>query len=320
VWTPHGAPGGYPGPDQYGETVNGGGYAYVLREDGPAAPSSPPHGREQGPGEWSPAARGPVPGQTASSGGPARTGSSAGAAPSAGSSQAGPVRAITTGAEPATATPVAPVTPEGTRPKPEFAADLDPALHYGPDDPAYGPPGPGWYKRDTERAPRAEDAGSPAATGEFRAARGPFEPLHPGDRGVAGKADQADQRPEDGDDAFEDPGRPESGTPADEPIDDEMPELLDFGTPTDPGAGALGLLRDLYQTAETVSPASLDKHFDELLERQRRLISDYFNESGGLDSAAAPAVPVAPADSSLPLGFDTAESLAGLRTELRGGQ
>jgi hypothetical protein len=96
-----------------------------------------------------------------------------------------------------------------------------------------------------------------------------------------------------------------------------MSELLDLGTPTDPEAGALGHIRDLYQAAETVSQASLDRHFDRLLERQRELISEFFTESGGRGAAAAP---VAPADPSSPLGFDAAQSLTGLRGELRGAQ
>jgi hypothetical protein len=196
---------------------------------------------------------------------------------------------------------------------------VDPALAYGPDDPAYGPPGPDWYKRDEGRPPRTEDGGPPAAAGEPRAARGPFEPLPPGDRKEAG---HADYEPADGDAAFGDPDIDplESEISEYEPIDDEMSELLDFGTPADPEAGALGQLRDLYQTAETVSQASVDRHFDQLLERQRRLISEYFNEAGSLSPAedVTPVAPVAPAGSSTPLGFDTAESLAALRSDFLG--
>ena len=72
-----------------------------------------------------------------------------------------------------------------------------------------------------------------------------------------------------------------------------LSELFDFGTETDPEAGALGQIRDLYEAAETVSQASLDRHFEQLLERQRKLISEYFTEAGGLGSAEAarPGVP-----------------------------
>ena len=117
-----------------------------------------------------------------------------------------------------------------------------------------------------------------------------------------------------------DPPGDESEISEYEPIDYEISELLDFGTPTDPEAGALGQIRDLYQTAETVSQASLDRHFEQLLERQRELISEYFKESLDSAEASTPAEPVAPAVPSAPLGFDTAQSLASLRGELRGAQ
>jgi hypothetical protein len=102
-----------------------------------------------------------------------------------------------------------------------------------------------------------------------------------------------------------------------------MSELLDFGTPADQEAGALGQIQDLYERAETVSQASFDRHFEQLLERQRKLISEYFTESGGLGLGQAETVtadPADPADPSAPFGFDTAESLAGLRGELRGAE
>jgi hypothetical protein len=170
--------------------------------------------------------------------------------------------------------------------------------------------------RDEERAARTGDGESPAAAGEPVATRGPFEPLRPGDREGAG---HADYQQADGDAAFDDRDADplESDVSEYEPIDYEMSELLDLGTPTDPEAGALGHIRDLYQAAETVSQASLDRHFDRLLERQRELISEFFTESGGRGAAAAP---VAPADPSSPLGFDAAQSLTGLRGELRGAQ
>jgi hypothetical protein len=364
AWHPHGAPGAYPGAAGYGEIVNGGDYAYVIREDDPAAPQFRARAGErgQGLGGWSPADAGSASGHGASSGGPARTGTSAGAGASAGSAQGGRVRAITSGAvsagwpasadrpmptanpgglppvprssAPAGATgPAGATIPAGSaattgaatsasaRPKPEAAPDVDPALAYGPDDPAYGPPGPDWYRQDEERAPRTKDGGSPAAAGEPRAARGPFEPLRPGDREEAG---YADYQPADGDAAFDDLDVEPLESEISEygPIDDEMSELFDFGTPTDPEAGALGQIRDLYQTAETASQASVDRHFDQLLERQRELISEYFEEAGALGPAedVTPAAPVALAGPSAPLGFDTAESLAGLRSDLRGAQ
>jgi hypothetical protein len=175
---------------------------------------------------------------------------------------------------------------------------------YGPDDPAYGPPGPGWYQRGEESAARpggvtaAPEAGEAAGT-----ARGPFEPLRSADQQGADypDLDPADDYPGD-----------QPGAPDDEPAEDDGPDFLDFGSPTDPEAGALGDIRDTYLTAEAIGPARLERHFDELLERQRQLISEYFEES-----AAAPA-PAGTGSSAAPFGFDTADSLAALRGELRG--
>ena len=294
VWQPQNGPGDYPDAGRHDETVNGGGYAYVIREDDPGV-------------------------STASSASPS------------GSARADGVRAITSGdagtGSSGAATPVDPVPAAGApatdgRVKPEAVADLDPALAYGPDDPAYGPPGPDWYKQraEVQSTPRTEEADSSAPGGEARPVRGPFEPLRPEEREEARRANYELA----GDDAaFGEPGtdQPESDIEISdyEPIDYEMSlsEQLDFGTPTDPEAGALGQIRDLYQTAETVSQASLDRHFEQLLEKQRQLISEYFQESLDSAEASTPVVPVTPAAA---LGFDTAESLAALRDEFRGAQ
>jgi hypothetical protein len=337
AWQPHGGPGGQPGhgPEGYAQVVNGGDYAYVIRhDDGP------------------PAAPGQAPGRPAASGAQQATAASAGAA------QAGPVRAITTGAVvtdghsavPAPAVSAAsvpeaaagpagpaiqpdgatrasrpagqgPVTPGG-RTRPEVVPDVDPALAYGPDDPAYGPPGPDWYARDgQERTPAAGDAEPAAAEDDTTVTRGPFEPLRASDREAAATAgyQPADYHP--GDDvAFDDPGA--GGAESEVPeYDGEISELLGLGAPVDPEADALGEIRGLYDAAETVGETGLARHFDQLLERQRMLISEYFEEAGGLISAdAATTAPVAPADAPVPFGFDTAESLASLRGELRGAQ
>jgi hypothetical protein len=50
-------------------------------------------------------------------------------------------------------------------------------------------------------------------------------------------------------------------------------------------ARKLEQLKDLYLTAEAIGEHNVDKHFDQLLARQRELISDYFRQS----SAAGPA-------------------------------
>jgi hypothetical protein len=207
----------------------------------------------------------------------------------------------------------------------EAAPDIAPDQVYGPDDPAYGPPGPGWYKQREERTPPADDGPVPDAV-EAAAARGPFEPLRSdnqaadhqaadhqaadhqaADHQAAGLPDHglADAEPDL--DGYTD-SQPE--TSAYEEAEYETPEPLDFGEPTDPEAGTLGDIRDLYLTAEKIDPARLDRHFDQLLERQRKLISEYFQESG------APG-PSETSDSDASLGFDTADSLAALRGDLR---
>jgi hypothetical protein len=165
---------------------------------------------------------------------------------------------------------------------------------YGPDDPAYGPPGPDWYKRAEERAAATPDGAPQAGTGEQPVARGPFEPLRSGEAGY-----QPADGPED-DDSQPSAAMPEA--PEDEPLD-----FLDPDTPTDPEAGPLGQVKDLYVAASRVSPDRLDRHFEQLLERQRKLISDYFKESSGLGAEETPP----------PFSFDAAESLAGFRAGLR---
>ena len=102
----------------------------------------------------------------------------------------------------------------------------EPASAWGPDDPAYGPPSPGWYTEDQAEQQAAE---------ELQPVRGVFEP-HP-NQGDFGVADPADDRP------------------------------------------PLEKIRHFYLTAEAISAENLDTQFDELLERQRQLISAYFTEA-----------------------------------------
>ena len=49
-----------------------------------------------------------------------------------------------------------------------------------------------------------------------------------------------------------------------------------------PGASAekLEKIKDLYLTVEAIGDDNVGKHFDELMTRQRELISDYFRETG----------------------------------------
>jgi hypothetical protein len=116
---------------------------------------------------------------------------------------------------------------------------------YGPDDPAYGPPSADWYAREEQERERevAEEAGEPE---EPQRVRGPFEPPQHSAEAAALYRVLAGEPPDDGG-----PDRP------------------------------LGRLKDLYQTAEAVGADSLDKHFEELMERQRQLIREYLYDFGG---------------------------------------
>ena len=361
AWHPQGGPGGYPGPAGYGEAVNQADYAYVIHDAGSMAPApSQPRMRERAPGlgEWSPVNAGHPAGAgaTARPGKPAdATGTPAvavraitagTAGPRAQAAEAGPSAAASfTAATPApraTATAgTAASSGDAARAEarvqavPAGAADdargdstasVDPSMAYGPDDPAYGPPGPDWYKRRQQAAAAAEDEEQQQEGGEAPSPRGPFEPLRPGERDASGALEYqaADDEPS-LDDGAQD-GLPDiSGYQA---PDEEIPDLLNFGSPSDPEAGSLGQIKDLYLTAETISPEGLDRHFDQLLERQRQLISEYFKESGGV-GLADPVLPATPEPlttpetrpaSGTPLGFDTAATLASLRGDLRSAQ
>ncbi|MGD0247227.1 MAG: hypothetical protein ABSB59_43845 [Streptosporangiaceae bacterium] len=236
----------------------------------------------------------------------------------------GETRSITAGRAEATR---AANTPANANPSP----NADASGAYGPDDPAYGPPLPGWSHqdrpiedvRDARQPGGAEPVGAaepgrtpakadqvaaeavmveqfsaeqfeaeqvraeqstvgqstagqaepeqpatppPAAT-DHHAVRGPFEPLVEHDREPAGPA--ADHPATDAD------GRPY-----------EFPGL-DDDAPAGSANAALDRLRELHQTAAAVAPQSLDAHFDQLLERQRRLITEYISESEGPSAADA---------------------------------
>ena len=109
----------------------------------------------------------------------------------------------------------------------------EPATAYSPGDPAYGPPSPEWYTRESQSGQQTAE--------QVAAARGAFEP--PPNQGDSTQEPPVDQ------------GDPPGGT-----------------TP-------LEQIEDFYLSAEAVSPENLDRHFDELLERQRQLISEYFSEA-----------------------------------------
>ena len=94
--------------------------------------------------------------------------------------------------------------------------------------------------------------------------RGPFEPLVEHDRQTSAAASLSADHP-----ATDPEGRPY-----------EFPGL-DDDEPAGSADAALDRLKELHRTAAAVAPQSLDAHFDQLLERQRRLISEYISEAEG---------------------------------------
>jgi hypothetical protein len=87
-------------------------------------------------------------------------------------------------------------------------------------------------------------------------------------------------------------------TSAYQAVSRESPDTPDFDLA---GAeeGALGQLRTLYASAERMGPETVasegpDRQLDQLLARQRKLISEYFKESNGLDGPG----PTGPADAT----------------------
>jgi hypothetical protein len=118
---------------------------------------------------------------------------------------------------------------------------------YGPDDPAYGPPSAAWYAGEEQRQRQEQEQASQPAPAELQEARGPFEPLqHP---------DGSDQR---------------------------LISYLSAGYEPS-SAKPIDQIKDFYLHAEAVDPEHLDGHIEQLLERQRQLISEYFKEAGVLE-------------------------------------
>lgn len=214
------------GQDGDGEPVNGGSYAYVIRDERPSA-SRP---REQ---------ESERPRQSASR--PARPDLAGVAKTSAFASLAGAMA-------------------ETSAPQP-----ADPATVYGPDDPAYGPPSPDWYARDDE-ARRQE------AEAEFQDARGPFEPLPPDH--VVPEAPVFDS-----DDGETDNSGPLGYQTGDVSGAIEPAPEVDITLAGQGDGPPLERIKHLYATAEAVGDSRLDEHFEQLLERQRQLIREYFTES-----------------------------------------
>jgi hypothetical protein len=91
------------------------------------------------------------------------------------------------------------------------------------------------------------------------------------------------------------PARPSSGPvrPASITGSVELPPA-DYQAPVPPppralppaAAAKLDQIKDLYLTAEAIGPQALDKHFDQVSQRQRELITEFFERSEPGDSGA----------------------------------
>lgn len=287
---PYSEAGAYAGPEAYRKPVNGGTYAYVIR-DNDEIPHSPAPSQPTAP--------------TANQGhGPARRSHH---------DRQSRTEPLSLGPPPALPASPAPAGVPGIAAQAGYSEPRsdDSAAAYGPDDPAYGPPGRDWYERAESEADRWQESEE-----ELRQARGPFEPLPPDHEvrtppppdfeaaasaanvtsaasaaGVTSAASVADTARAGahagvGDASFQRSGGPpadpqadrQAGRQADRPADpdiDPRDDDLDVAL-VGQGAGPLERIKDLYTTAEAIGERRLDRHFEQLLERQRQLISDYF--------------------------------------------
>lgn len=93
------------------------------------------------------------------------------------------------------------------------------------------------------------------------APRGPFEPARPSQPSTA---------------PDEPPARPASVTGSVEP----PPATYPARQIPEAAAAKLDQIKDLYLTAEAIGEEALDKHFEQVSERQRQLIKEFFERSG----------------------------------------
>jgi hypothetical protein len=154
-----------------------------------------------------------------------------------------------------------------------YAGAEEPAAYYGGPGDAAEPPAYGGAAEADPYAPL--DDPEPAAPAE--PVRGPFEPPpgqprpgEPDDDGLSSDTTPLAQVPG--------PVRPEAGTAGPHGTD-----RYDDAGDEPPGEGShekMEQIKDLYLTVEAIGDDNVDKHFDELMQRQRELISDYFKETG----------------------------------------
>jgi hypothetical protein len=131
-----------------------------------------------------------------------------------------------------------------------------------------------------------DDPNTGARTEPFR---GPFEP--PAGQPKLSEFVPSSSSPEDLGEpgSSTEPGEPEQTQPsgtlaAAQPGDGAaLPIPPNPQGPQDRGAASeekLEKIKDLYLTVEAIGDDNVGKHFDELMTRQRELISDYFKETG----------------------------------------
>jgi hypothetical protein len=116
--------------------------------------------------------------------------------------------------------------------------------------------------------------------------RGPFEPLV---SSSGPSADAAHQQPAELNAAATAAGLARAGLAGQSqaPPDAARDEGLEDAAHA--RARKLEQIRDFYLTAEAIGEQNVDKHFDQLLARQRELISEYFEQSAATKPAAEPA-------------------------------
>ena len=163
--------------------------------------------------------------------------------------------------------------PEPPGPAGGVAAE-QPAPAVSSADPVPGPADPVAESAGPASAVHAA-AGGRAEGRDGESARGPFEPL----RGN-GSAASADQPGSAGDPDYVG-SQPSPDSVGDGP--ESGPSQSDQEG-ADAAAAKLDQIKDLYLTAEAIGDDALAKHFQQVSERQRQLIREYFDEAIGRDA------------------------------------
>jgi hypothetical protein len=166
------------------------------------------------------------------------------------------------------------VAPSRAEPEAYDAAPnrADPEAYVAPDDPNTG------ARTEPFRGPFEPPPGQPKLSEFVPSSSSPAEPAEPAEPAVPdgpGGRDELGQPGTSGPATALSPAGPAGETDA---STEPHPTLA----PAPPGASAekLEKIKDLYLTVEAIGDDNVGKHFDELMTRQRELISDYFRETG----------------------------------------